>query len=900
MKQKIASFLSYIFLMGCILLSLQSCGGDGTTKSITKNLEIISIDINSALYEQSEISLTGNIRATDKALLKYQWQQLSGVPITLTNVTGNTASFTAPDLIADEKITIELTVTDNNNYVAKKEIAFTLLYINTPPTIEAEQEYTVTALTEVQLQANVTDQEGDVTSQWQQKSGTVVELTTFDNATVAFTAPNLTVTETLIFELIAIDNDSATSSKVVTVTVVPNSITIPDYSLLLTNERIRNVKAKIAQDSTAWNALISKINNYFDKVPYNAGEYAASFALAFYITGDIKYIQRTIELLEHTYFNEPDIGWQYYNSRNLFRVNARWAIMGYTWIKPYITEAQRIKIENILAIWSNYWLNHVDFQNNFASFRIEDTDNLTSLAENITLLGYALKDSSQHANLSTQLLSAGDELLNRFVVDYYMNDIMAGGAWAEGSDYSPNTQRHWIRIFMINKDQRNIPYPTNYGHETMLGLIHQTLANYSGMYKYGSEEAATDYEPISEDYRYEFALELMGLLEDEQSQAIVHKWFNTLLANEGYRKGSMITNFQRLLFHNPQFDSVSPAYPESTINIATGVGLVSSRTDWSENSTNLYFINRKTRVDHEHKDALSFDLAYKGKWVTKESTGYSGPATSSTAHNTILIENASGDGSSSPTYRPAGDPSFYDIYDDDDITLISADATNTYNMVGYFATNYAKQVNRQVAFIKPSTVVIYDHIVTDKTETRDLVQYSSLGLAPNEEHTRWVKIIQHIQAQPTPLIDYSNSYQVISEGNKLAYQVHWPIDAKINIIDETTLWQDALEYEMPANQKKWHFEVTNNNSTENNEFITTLNFGRDIDGINYAVTPIIMSKENGLILQGNIKGVALRVNSMAYIILFNQTPQLPIPAVDYIKPQGFETAKVYSVGFELN
>ena len=434
----------------------------------------------------------------------------------------------------------------------------------------------------------------------------------------------------------------------------------------------------------------------------------------------------------------------------------------------------------------------------------------------------------------------------------------------------------------------------------MLGLLHQTLGNYSGMYKYGSEEAATDYEPLSEDYRYEFALELMGILEDEKDLTQLYQWFNALLSSEGYRQGSMITHFQRLLFHDPLFTSELSPYPESTINIASGVGLVSSRSNWGDNSTNLYFINRKIRVDHEHKDALSFDLAYQGKWLSKESTGYSGPATSSRAHNTILIENASADGSSSPTYRPAGDPSFYEIYNDDDITLISADATKTYNMIGYFATNYAKQVNRQIAFIKPSTVVVYDHIVTDKSATKDLVQYSPLGISPEIEHTRWVKVIQHVQAQPAPLIDYFNSYQVISEGNKLVYQVHWPVGAKINIIDEAPLWQDTLEYEMPENQKKWHFEVTNNNLTENNEFITTLNFGKNIEGVNYAVAPIVMTKENGLILQGNIKGVALYINNKTYIILFNQTPHLPITAVDYIKPQGFETAKIYGVGFELN
>mgnify|MGYP000324297258 CR=1 FL=1 len=393
----------------------------------------------------------------NNATITYQWHQVSGIAITLTNQNQPTAKLTIPNIVNNEVITIALTINDNNGNIDTKSIDLTLQYVNTPPVVTVNKELSVTAFSEVTLESDVTDQEGGVTSQWQQKSGIPVEVTPLQHTAIFFKAPSVTTDTTLTFELTAIDNDGASTTEVVTVNVLPAIVDIPPHVLLLTKERIAQVKNNIAQDDTAYNLLLSKITNYFTVVPYNAGEYAGSFALAFYLTGDNKYIQRAIELLEHAYFSEPNIGWQYYNNRNLFRVNARWAIMGYTWIKSYITEDQRIKIENILALWSDYWLEHVDFQNDFASFRVEDTDNLTSLAENITLLGYALKDSSKHANLSSQLLIAGDTLLNRFVVNYYMNDIMAGGAWAEGSDYSPNTQRHWIRIFLINKDHRNIP-----------------------------------------------------------------------------------------------------------------------------------------------------------------------------------------------------------------------------------------------------------------------------------------------------------------------------------------------------------------------------------------------------------------------------------------------------------
>jgi hypothetical protein len=882
-----------------MLPSIQSCGGDQSNQ-IKTNLEIISIDSNPPLYEQSDISLTASTLIENNAVIDYQWRQVSGIPITLESNNQKTAVFTAPDITNNEKITLELTIQDSTGNTDSKEIELTLLYINTSSVIAIEKSITVNEQSEVLLTSTIFDDETNVTRLWQQISGTQVEITSQIGSEISFNAPKISTIETLEFELTVTDSNKLISKETILVTVLPNLVDIPDHVLLLTHERINEVKRKIAEDSTAWIALTNKIDNYFVQVPYNSGEYAGSFALAFYVSGEIKYMQRAIELLEQTYFSVPDIGWQSYNSRNSFRSGARWAIMGYTWIKSYISENKKIEIENILALWAEYWLNHVDFQNDFNSFRVSDTDNLTSLAESITLLGYALSESSQHANLSRQLLSAGDTLINRYVVDYYMEDIMAGGAWAEGSDYSPNTQRHWIRTFMLNKDQRDITYPTNYAHDALQALIHQTLASYSGVYKYGSEEAATDYDSLSGDYRYEFALDLMGILTDEKDLAQLYQWFNTLLEREGFKNSSIITHFERLLYYNPLFSSDLASYPEKTVNIATGIGLISSRVDWSQNSSNLFFINRKVRVDHEHQDALSFDIAFQGKWISKETSGYSGASATSSAHNTILIENASTDGSSNPTSRPAGDPSFYSVYNDDDITTISAEAKNTYNMIGYFATDYAKKVNRQLAFIKPSTIIVYDHIVTDKSKIRDLKQYSPLDLTTAQEHTRWVKIIQHVQSLPTVMENHQNSYQVNSESTQLAYQVHWPLDAKINIVDEAVLWANSSDYAVPENQKKWHFEVTQPLANENNEFITSLNFGDNAEGAEYALTPIIMSKENGLIVKGDFLGIALQVNNDRFIILFNQAPELPITPLEYIKPQGFGSAKVYGVGFEVN
>ncbi|GHE89516.1 hypothetical protein GCM10011501_18850 [Thalassotalea profundi] len=859
---------------------------------------ITSIESQGSLYEESDASITSYVSASNSQSIVYQWEQISGIPLTLTNTTQKTVNFTIPNITANEEVTLQLTVKDADNNTQTKQESFTLLYINTSPTIEIENNITVNENSEVTLTPSIQDEESDVTSHWQQISGTTVEVTPTQNFGIAFTTPKVSDIEQLIFEITAIDKDDESAIETVTVTVLPYTTGIPNHVLLLTNDRINQVKRKILEDDSAWKDLTNRLNSYLVKTPANTGEFIGGYSLAYYVSGEVKYLDRAIDLLEQTYFSEPDIGWKYYNNRNAFRSGSRWAIMGYTWIKSYIAEDKQTKIENIFSVWGEYWLDYIDFNNDFNDFRVGDSDEVTSLAENLTLLGYVLSESSQYTNLGQELLSAGDSVLNRFVIDYYMKDIMAGGSWAEGSDYSPATQAHWVRIFMINKDKRNISYPTSFAHNAVQSLIHQTLANYSGVYKYGDEERATDYEPVFDDNRYQFAFELMGLLENKKDIAVLYQWFNDVLANEGYKTSSITTHFQRLLHHDPMIKNNEPAFPEDTLNISPGVGLISSRTNWTETATNLYFINRKLRVDHEHRDALSFDISYKGNWVTKEVTGYDGPAGSSITHNTILIENAD-NGSSSPTRRPVGEPLTQYVFDDQHITLISADATDTYNMSGYYATDYAELVNRQLAFIKPNIVISYDHVITKPDQIKDLIKYSDLGLTQGMSHTRWVKTIQHFQVKPEKDTLLNKSYLINDGKNKVLFQNIWPLDTNIEIIDERVLWDGIADYQVQDNQKKWHLAISDKSDTSNSEIINIIQFASKEEDIEFDQNPIMMTTENGLIKSNNVIGVAISSASQKFIILFKQSPDKNVENVEYTVPSGYDGALVYGIDIEL-
>ena len=55
-----------------------------------------------------------NSSDSDGTIVSYQWQQLSGIPVSLQNATTATASFVTNGLVGGEILIFELTVTDNS------------------------------------------------------------------------------------------------------------------------------------------------------------------------------------------------------------------------------------------------------------------------------------------------------------------------------------------------------------------------------------------------------------------------------------------------------------------------------------------------------------------------------------------------------------------------------------------------------------------------------------------------------------------------------------------------------------------------------------------------------------------------------------------------------------------
>lgn len=162
----------------------------------------------------------------DGDTLTYQWQQTSGLSVTIINAQSAVASFDAPEVNEQQTLTFELTISDGE--LSDSDIVTIVLtsgvVANNAPTANAGSDQIVDELTTVHLDGSASnDVDGDVLSySWIQLSGPNVTLSNGNTETPSFTAPDISAAENLVFELTVNDGELNDIDQV-SVTVNPTS-----------------------------------------------------------------------------------------------------------------------------------------------------------------------------------------------------------------------------------------------------------------------------------------------------------------------------------------------------------------------------------------------------------------------------------------------------------------------------------------------------------------------------------------------------------------------------------------------------------------------------------------------------------------------------------------------------
>ena len=178
-----------------------------------------------AVEENTIITLNGsNSHDPDDGIKSYQWRQVAGPVVTLSDPTVVKPNFTGPDVGADgASLTFELTVTDFGDLQSSDTTIVNVTGDNDPPTADAGADQTVLEKSTVSLDgSNSHDPDDGIESyQWKQAAGQSV---TFSDPTIArptFEAPSFDDTgdKLLVFDLIVTDNGGLQSSDSTTVSV---------------------------------------------------------------------------------------------------------------------------------------------------------------------------------------------------------------------------------------------------------------------------------------------------------------------------------------------------------------------------------------------------------------------------------------------------------------------------------------------------------------------------------------------------------------------------------------------------------------------------------------------------------------------------------------------------------
>lgn len=311
-----------------LVLSIFACSSDddeGTTSTETETssptvtLSIINGNIQN---EQSNISLTGAAAGADT--FTYAWAISDDtIIITHEDTSAPDASLTTPEVrTSSVEVTLTLTATAADGGSAAATQVMTINPVNAEPEASvavtqdsrfAENTFggaLLVTMTGSGTDSDPIDANNPISAfAWQQTSGTDMTAgLALDQAVLAFTSPALNVSETFVFELTVTDNEGATDTEEVSITVLDVTQTPPiaeagNAITVMEGERFLLTGSATSLTTTAQPFLFEWVNNSSDLADFSDATDESTYAAAPAVTANTDI---TIELRVVDQFNNED------------------------------------------------------------------------------------------------------------------------------------------------------------------------------------------------------------------------------------------------------------------------------------------------------------------------------------------------------------------------------------------------------------------------------------------------------------------------------------------------------------------------------------------------------------------------------------------------------------------
>ena len=194
-----------------------------TVNPVPNGVPIADAGRNKSVDEDKSVMLNGSMSFdSDGAIVSYEWVQISGPIVSLTDPTISKPRFTTPEVTRDTYFTFKLVVTDDDGDTDDAYVVVTVKNIpNKLPTSNAGEDTIVEPGDTVMLDgSDSTDPEDtDLTYSWVQKTGQTVTLSSNTAESPTFTAPATTGALRLVFLLTVTDEDGGSDSDMTEIIV---------------------------------------------------------------------------------------------------------------------------------------------------------------------------------------------------------------------------------------------------------------------------------------------------------------------------------------------------------------------------------------------------------------------------------------------------------------------------------------------------------------------------------------------------------------------------------------------------------------------------------------------------------------------------------------------------------
>jgi hypothetical protein len=353
-----------------------------------------------------------------------------------------------------------------------------------------------------------------------------------------------------------------------------------------------------------------------------------------------------------------------------------------------------------------------------------------------------------------------------YVVDTLMKNDCSGGLFAEGFEYSPQTTGYLAQYFLA-LHTAGADDPVKYGPQVVLSNTSFWSDSLGDLFHTLSPAPLNDpatYNPMGFDspvylpsnygdmqlYLFQDESHLLGPLalyaqsKGDTSTVNLIRWavanlppggINDLTRRGGDSNdypGRLQSIFYFLLF-DPSVDPKALPDPRPSLPLnqyVPGIGHLYSRTGWDTGAAWFHFRSGWNTVDHQHRDALSFNFYRKGEWLTKGLSTY-GSFGLTNLYNSMAIQNKaasendyrqviSSSGSQwtmdvdTPTARTANQTFVKAYAFANGYTYALGDATYLYNSE-YEELSDVSHASRSIVWIKPDFVITYDRAETANT-----------------------------------------------------------------------------------------------------------------------------------------------------------------------------------------